>query len=325
MKLNLKQKVVNSSRQEKPFVQVEMKINRPSSENIGAEVLDIDVVSVTEAEVNLIKQLLYQHKLVIFRNQKLNEEQYLKFARQIGSPQIYPQDNYHHPDYPQIFVSSNVPKDGKKFGVKGTGRYWHTDCAFLEEPLPFTMLYPQVLPNSIRETYYIDMAQVYKKLPADLKKYVDGQYVRHEGKWRYKVQEWDIDKAIIDILRDIEERFPAVRHPAIVTHPVTGVKILYASSGFTTGIEGLDYETNQKVLQELFAFIEREEHIHTHVWQDGDLILWENRTLNHMASTVPPGEKSVSYRIGIYDGLPFYVSPDKEAKQLEELKKVGFY
>ena len=65
----------------------------------------------------------------------------------------------------------------------------------------------------------------------------------------------------------------------------------------------------------MFAFIERQEHIHTHVWQDGDLILWENRTLNHMASKVAPGEKSVSYRIGVDDGLPFYLSAEKEAEK----------
>ncbi len=292
-----------------------MKVVSPPLEQIGAQILDTDVASVTPIEIDKIKQLVYDYKLVIFREQNINDAQYLEFARKIGTPQIYPQDNYHHPKYPEFFVSSNVPQDGKKIGVRGTGRYWHTDCAFLEEPLPLTMLYPQILPKSIRETYYIDMQQVYQKLPAHLKSHVEGKYLIHEGKWRYKVQEWDIDKALIDILHDIEKRFPAVRHPAITTHPITGAKILYANSGFTTGIEGLDYETNQKVLQELFAFIERQEHIHTHIWQDGDLILWENRTLNHMASTVLPGEKSVSYRIGIYDGLPFYVSSEKEAQK----------
>ncbi len=292
-----------------------MKVISPPLEQIGIQILDLDVASVTPREIEEIKQLVYDYKLVIFREQKINDNQYLEFAQKIGTPQVYPQDNYHHPEHPEIFVSSNLLKDGKKFGVRGTGRYWHTDCAFLEEPLPLTMLYPQILPESIRETYYIDMQQVYQKLPAHLKSYVDGKYLIHEGKWRYKVQEWDIDKAIIDILRDIEERFPAVRHPAVVTHPVSGAKILYASSGFTTGIEGLDYESNQKILPELFAFIERQEHIHTHVWQDGDLILWENRTLNHMASKVAPGEKSVSYRIGVDDGLPFYLSAEKEAEK----------
>lgn len=285
-----------------------MKVNKPPFGSIGAEVLDINVASVNETEINTIKQLVYEHKLVIFRNQSPEDNEYVQFARKLGTPQVYPQDNYHHPDYPEIFVSANILKDGKKFGVKGTGRYWHTDCAFLQDPLPFTMLYPQILPNSIRETYYINMNQVYQKLPESLKQYIHGKYIIHEGKWRYKVQEWDIDRALVDILHDIEERFPAVQHPSIITHPVTQEKSLYMSSGFTTGIADLDYETNQKVLQELFAFIERDEHIHTHIWQDGDIILWENRTLNHMASTVPQGEQSVSYRIGIYDGLPFYLS-----------------
>ncbi len=288
-----------------------MKINPPSLKSIGAEILDIDVVCITPSEIKIIKQLVYEHKLIVFREQNINEDQYLEFARKIGTPQIYPQDNYHHPDYPEIFVSANIAKDGKKFGVKGTGRYWHTDCAFLDEPLPLTMLYPQILPNSMRETYYIDMQEVYKNLPTNLQDYVDGKYMIHEAKWRYKVQEWDIDRAIIDIMNDFEQKFPPVKHPAIITHPVTQEKILYMNQGFTTGIVGLDYESNQKVLPELFEFIERDEHIYTHVWKEGDILLWENRSLNHKASIVPEGEDSVSYRIGIYDGLPFYVADEE--------------
>jgi taurine dioxygenase len=284
-----------------------MKIDRPSPEHIGAEVVDIDITLVDAVEVEIIKQLVYEHKLVVFRGQNPNEEQYLEFAQKIGVPQIYPQENYHHPDYPEIFVSSSIPKDGIKFGVSGTGRYWHTDCAFLDQPLPLTMLYPQVLPNSIRETYYIDMQQVYKKLPANLRSYIDGKYLIHEGKWRYKVQEWDIDKSITELLDDFEKKFPPAKHPAVITHPVTHAKILYMSQGFTTRIKGLDYEKNQEVLRELLSFIQRDDHIHTHLWQDGDILLWDNRTLNHMASTVPKGEKSISYRIGIYDSLPFYL------------------
>ncbi|MCW5316915.1 TauD/TfdA family dioxygenase [Nostoc sp. KVJ3] len=285
-----------------------MKINQPVSEKIGAEILEIDVALISEAEVNIIKKLVYDHKIVVFRGQNISDYQYIEFAKKIGTPQIYPQENYHHPDYPEIFVSSNVSKDGKKFGVAGTGRYWHTDCAFLDQPLPLTMLYPKVLPNSVRETYYIDMQQVYKKLAPNLRSYIDGKYMVHEAKWRYKVQEWDIDKAIIDILNDFEKKFPSVKHPAVIMHPATHEKILYMSQGFTTGIKGLDYETSQELLQELFSFIECDEHIHTHIWKEGDILLWDNRTLNHKASSVPKGEKSVSYRIGIYDGLPFYVS-----------------
>jgi hypothetical protein len=37
--------------------------------------------------------------------------------------------------------------------------------------------------------------------------------------------------------------------------------------------------------------------------------------LNHMASKVAPEEQSVSYRIGIYDGLAFYTASENSAEK----------
>ena len=285
-----------------------MKVITPLVEQMGTEIFDMNVASIADAEIALIKQLVYQHKLIVFRNQNIATAQYVEFSKKLGTPQIYFQDNYHHPDHPEIFVSSNLLEDGKKIGVSGTGRYWHTDCAFQPEPLSWTMLYPQILPNSVRETYYIDMHQVYKQLPPDLRKYIEGQFAVQEAKWRYKVQEWDIDRAIIDILNDFEKKAPPVTHPAVITHPVNHKSALYINEGFTTRIVGLGEAENKQVLAALFAFIQRDEHIYTHVWREGDILLWDNRMLLHKASSVPKGEFSKSYRIGIYDGLPFYVS-----------------
>ncbi|MBF2047254.1 MAG: TauD/TfdA family dioxygenase [Elainella sp. C42_A2020_010] len=285
-----------------------MEVISPAVEQMGTEILDINTASPSDAEIDRIKQLVYQHKLIVFRNQTITTEQYVEFARKLGTPQIYFQDNYHHPDHPEIFVSSNVLEEGKKIGVAGTGRYWHTDCAFQAEPLSWTMLYPQILPNSVRETYYIDMHQVYRQLPPELRKYVEGQFAVQEAKWRYKVQAWDIDRAIIDILNDFEKKAPPVTHPAVITHPANFKPALYINEGFTTRIVGLSDEENKQVLAALLAFIQRDEHIYTHTWKEGDILLWDNRMLLHKASSVPKGEFSKSYRIGIYDGLPFYVS-----------------
>jgi taurine dioxygenase len=97
----------------------------------------------------------------------------------------------------------------------------------------------------------------------------------------------------------------------VIAHPVTGKRALYVSSGFTAGLEGLSAETNREIMSQLFTFIERPQHVHVHRWQDGDILLWDNRNLLHRASDTPPGEQSCSYRIGIYDGLPFYPAPPR--------------
>ncbi|MEQ1638822.1 MAG: TauD/TfdA family dioxygenase [Methylococcales bacterium] len=277
---------------------------------IGAEIRGLDVNALTSQspELALIRNLIYKNKLVVLRDQEVDAAQYVAFTRKLGRPQVYFQPQYHHPNHPEVFVSSNVIEaDGKKMGVSGTGRYWHTDCQFEKNPLSFTSIYPLVFPKSARETSYIDMAQVYKKLPAELKAYVDGATAIHEGQMRYKVQASDIDRSLRELLDRINTEVPPVVHPAVIEHPVTREKSLYISSGFTTKLQGLSFEENQRVMQALFDFTERPEYIHTHYWEDGDLIIWDNRPLLHKASSVKPGEKSKSYRIGIYDELPFYV------------------
>jgi taurine dioxygenase len=283
-----------------------MNIHPPINSSIGAEVSDVDTKTITAEQVQEIKEQAYKHKLVVFRNQDLSKVEYIEFARKFGTPQIYLQKNYHHPDHPEIFVSSNVLENGKKIGVAGTGQYWHTDYQFHTQPLPMTMVYPQVLPKGKRETYYIDMEHVYDALPAELRSYVDGRLAVHDAKWRYKITPEDIDRAVIDILAEVEKMVPPLTHPAVIQHPITGRNILYISSGFTAGIEGLKHEENQEVMKKLFAFIEKPEHIHTHPWCQGDILFWDNRSLLHKASETPKGEQSSSYRIGIYDQIPFY-------------------
>lgn len=289
-----------------------MKISHPEAGAIGAEVTDADLTRLESGACGAIRDLVYRHKLVVFRGQSLTPDMYLAFARKLGRPQVYFQPRYHHPDYPEIFVSSNVPENGKKIGVAGTGRYWHTDYQFMDEPLPLVMVYPQKLPSVKRETYYVDMARVYERLPSELRRHVEGARCIHEGRWRYKIAPEDIDRSLLEIYEQMGREVPAVTHPAVIEHPVTRKRSLYVSEGFTTGIVGASHERSREILGRLFEFIARDEHVTTHTYRQGDILLWDNRPLLHMASSVPKGQPSMSYRIGLYDGLPFYVAPAAE-------------
>lgn len=274
---------------------------------MGVEIRGLDIRTAGDEEIATITKYLYERKLVVIRDQRPSDAEYVDFARKLGTPQIYLQPNYHHPEHKEIFVSSNELYQGQKFGVRGTGRYWHTDYSFMPEPLPLTMLRAKTLPRGVRETYYIDMSRVLEALPADLLATISRRRGIHEGKYRYKVQATDIDVSIAELLERLASLVPPVYHPCVIEHPVTGKKILYLNRGFTTGIEGLAHEDAQEVLRRIFELTERSEHIHTHAWDEGDVLLWDNRYLLHKAGPVAPGETSTTYRIGIYDNLPFYV------------------
>ena len=299
---------MSSFTMEHPAVSSDVQIIDAPPGQIGAEIIGLDVRSLQPgcAQITQILQAIYRNKLVTLRQQTLSAQEYIDFIRKLGRPQIYFQPQYHHPDHPEIFVSSNMLEKGQKIGVAGTGRYWHTDCAFEPKPLSMTSIRPLVFPAAQRGTYYMNMEQVYAELPDDLREFLDAATAIHAGQMRYKVQASDIDKSLRELLDRINEEVPPVEHPAVITHPVTGKKSLYISSGFTTGIKGLTYEDNQAMMQRIWDFSQQERFIHLHSWQKNDLIIWDNRCLNHMSSAVPKGEFSKSYRIGFYDAYPFY-------------------
>lgn len=287
----------------------------PASSGLGVEITDVHLPALSDEQVAEIRRLVYREKIVVFRDQAMDEVAYLEAARRFGRPQVYFQDHYHHPEYEEIFVSSNVKQDGQKVGVAGTGRFWHTDYSFFDEPLSTVFIYPQIVPTrGSRATYHIDMERVWRDLPEDLKNRVRGTHSFHEVTWYYKVQPWDIDRALIDLVRDIRAEAPGAVHPTVIRHPVTGVDILYISEGFTSRILELGHEESRQTLKELFAFIDQPQYVHAHQWSKGDLLFWDNRGLIHRASENESGEESMSYRIGVYDDQPFYVRPDQESR-----------
>src|SRR5258708_15051196 len=134
--------------------------------DFGCSIRGVDVNAITPAEIKELKDLLYKNRLIVLKDQAVSEQQYCDFANRFGFPVPYLQDNYHHPDFPLIFVSSNVKSDGKPIGVARTGGYWHSDTSFEKEPKILTMLMPKVLPrNHPRSTKVIDNAAVYAALP----------------------------------------------------------------------------------------------------------------------------------------------------------------
>jgi taurine dioxygenase len=274
---------------------------------LGADVADVDLRQVTAAQVAALKAAVYEHKLLVFHGVDLPDAEYVAMARKFGVPQRYFQRHYHHPSFAEIFVSNNVPVDGKKVGVAGTGRMWHSDYQFFPEPLPLTFVMPRIVPpGGSRGTWFVDMVAAWRELPAALRDALHGARCFQDAVLYYKVQPFDVDKGIGELMEQFHREAPGAVHPAVIRHPVDGREALYVSSGFTQRVDAIPHERSQALLRDLFAFVEHESRVCTVPWQLGDLMLWDNRQVIHRSSGNLHGLASRSYRIGVYDGLPFY-------------------
>jgi (R)-3-[(carboxymethyl)amino]fatty acid dioxygenase/decarboxylase len=273
----------------------------------GVELCGVDVRVFTATDAARLREIIYRERVVVLRDQtRLAPADYIAFSRLLGTPQIYPIDSYHHPDHPELYISSNLRFDGKRYGVARTGAYWHTDCCFLREPVSFTMLAMDLLPRSRRDTLFVDMAEVWRSLPEALASRLRGRAAFHGPNGRYKVREVDVGKPLGELIAEIAKLSPDVPHPVVIEHPVTGERALYVNEGFTTRLTGLDADESRALLDQLFAFTCSADRVRTHTWKLGDVVLWDNRLVIHRSGGVADDEDYIVFRISIFDGLPFY-------------------
>ena len=83
---------------------------------------------------------------------------------------------------------------------------------------------------------------------------------------------------------------PAVIHPLVRVHPDTGRRSLYLSRLMTRDIVGMDPTESDELLAFLFDHCEAPEFVHAHRWTPGDLVIWDNRCVNHARTDFPAEE-----------------------------------
>jgi hypothetical protein len=81
----------------------------------------------------------------------------------------------------------------------------------------------------------------------------------------------------------------------------TGKPALYLSRLMTRSIVGLEKAESDALLARLFDHCEEERFVYAHSWQLGDLLLWDNRCLNHARNDFPSEEQRHLRRVTVSD------------------------
>ncbi|MGW4912359.1 (3R)-3-[(carboxymethyl)amino]fatty acid oxygenase/decarboxylase [Streptomyces sp. NPDC004270] len=285
-----------------------MRIKDQPGAGLGAIVEDFDHTTASDADIATLKQTVYTKKIAVLKGQDLAPRQFLALGERLGRPETYYEPMYKHPEVPEIFVSSNVPENGRQIGVPKTGKFWHADYQFMPDPFGITLIHPQVVPEKNRGTYFIDMVRAYEELPGELKKEIAGTRCRHSVRKYFKIRPHDVYRPISEVIDEVETKTPPVVQPTTFTHPMTGETVLYLSEGFTVGIEDgdgkpLDEELLKRLFEATGQLDETFEHgnIHLQSFEKGDLLVWDNRSLIHRARHTATPEPTVSYRVTVHD------------------------
>lgn len=258
------------------------------SEVGAAEVIGLDCSQpLSPADLAALKQAFTDNPVLVIRNQTLTAKQQGVFSRQFGPLESQDQKNYCHPDDDDVLILSNeIRPDGTAVGIVDAGDFWHSDSSHHVEPCQATILYSVRNPARGGDTEFCNMYMVYDALPDDLKRAVEGRLaIHHVSKTRNKRVTISPDRpGAKDYYERRANEVHEVRQPIVRTHPQSGKQALYISPRFTIGIADMDESEAQTLLDRLFdTFLRERRFQYRHKWRDGDLVMWDNRCLNHRA------------------------------------------
>jgi taurine dioxygenase len=254
----------------------------------AAEIVGLDCARpLDDATIAAVRAAFLAHPILAIRDQHLGAAQQAAFSRRFG--ELEPQDRleYTHPDDRDVLILSNeIRPDGSAVGVVDAGDFLHSDSSHHEEPVAMTILHSVRNPSRGGDTEFVNLYQVYESLPDELKREIDGKTATHH-----------ISKALnprVSISRDrpgaaeyyakTAREEAAVHQPIVRTHPETGRQALYVSPRFTLAIDGMEPEASEALLRRLFTAMKDPRFTYRHRWRDNDLVMWDNRCLNHRAT-----------------------------------------
>ena len=264
---------------------------------VGAEIGGVDLARAGHAQIEAVKQAWYRHDVLVFRRQKLTDDDLLAFSRHFGRLDPPPNQGAGKkspPGYPDIYVVSNVlDEQGAPIGALGDGEAaWHTDMSYIDWPPDASMLYSLEIPAQGGDTSFCSMRAALKKMPRPLVERIRHLDIKHDGTY-------DSGGYLRKGLpaTDDPRTSPGTPHPAVIEHPESGEKALYLGRRRNAYIVGLELAESERLLDELWSYAEAA--VYRHRWGLGDLVLWDNRTTMHRRDAFDPKARRVMHRTQI--------------------------
>jgi taurine dioxygenase len=252
----------------------------PTGAAVGAEIRGVNLAHpVDDATFAVIEKAYDTHGVIFFRGQCVTPSQQVAFTRRFGEIEfnIFG-ERWGVPDNPEIVVVSNIMDENRPVGVRRAGENWHSDMCYTARPPRGTMLYAIEIPAlhglTLGDTEFASAQAAWEALP-------DAMRCRIEG--RRALFDFTGRKRAVPLTQEEINRNPPVMHPIVRTHPSTGKRCLYIMRDDCIGIEGLEQDEAEALIAALADHIVKPAFVYRHQWRLGDLLMWDNCTVQHRA------------------------------------------
>ena len=259
----------------------------PTGQTLGATVEGLDLSrALSGEEIGCIERELGAHGLLRFPRQHLTALQLARFSAYFGELEIHVASAaWMAPGVPEVMVLSNIERDAKPIGFADAGRGWHTDMSYSRTIAFATVLYGIEIPHRdgrpLGATKFSNMVAAYEGLSAELKRELEGKTIRHDFEKFWEMMRREQGSKRPPLTDAQRKQKPPVSHPAVLVHPISGRKVLYANPGYSVRINELSEGVSNELLALVFAHQVKPEYQYTAHWQRGDVLVADNLSTIH--------------------------------------------
>jgi alpha-ketoglutarate-dependent 2,4-dichlorophenoxyacetate dioxygenase len=261
---------------------------RPLHDLFVGEVSGVDLTAaLTREDVAAIEAAIAEQALLVFRDQRITDEQQLTFSRYFGELEetrgtgiSKPGEQRLHPAFADV---SNLDTDNTVLARDNRRRLyslgnmmWHSDSSFKPVPAKYSLLSGRVVVEHGGQTEFADMRAAYDALDAETKAEIADLICEHSLIYsREALGFGDLTDAERATMRP-------VRQALTRTHPASGRKSLYLAS-HVGKIIGWPVPEARAFIRDLTEHATQRQFVHAHEWRPFDLVMWDNRCTMHRA------------------------------------------
>src|SRR5437660_11450208 len=250
---------------------------------LGAEIANVDLSKpLPRADIDAIEAAWHERLVVVFHGQILSDPQLIAFSRNFGEldpPGPNPYGQPFNKEHPELNVISNVVENAKPIGNLGDGEaVWHADMTYVDVPPKAAILHALEVPppEAGGNTYFANMFSAYESSPANLKKAVEDKIAVHDASRNSAGMLRKGYKEVTDVRETV-----GAHHPLVRTEPGTGRKALFLGRRPNAYVLGLSVADSGALLDALWQHATTPEFAMCHIWQVGDVLMWNNLSVLH--------------------------------------------
>ena len=247
---------------------------------LGSEVRGIGLDDLDDRELAEFRALVCEREVVVVRDQHLSPAEQTRFSRRLGpsgeTPFVATM-----PEFPDVIRVVKEADEGRAFNFGGA---WHSDFSFQEAPPSFTILAAVDVPPWGGDTVFASMSAAWSALDPGTRERLlplDGVHTARDAYSR-RMQPIHSGMRGMTIVCD-DSANDEFRHPLVTRHPETGRTVLFYNRTYVRDIDGLDESESRELGSFLHQHTTDARFTYRHRWLPGDVVIWDNRSTQHLA------------------------------------------